>query len=951
MLRMFHRVAAVACLLIAGLWLYSIPTEARFPRGSAAAPLTGASKRSVINSNGLDQFNFAFIDAFKQQDAFGPTGGGSWFGPTDPVWNSGILDANGYPNHTADGRFWGGGIRIASSSNYSGQYIYDGSGDGRINFPSSNGATYTVNGGASNNVTVNGNGDWTLTGGAGSFKVVFTYTGPQQLLSYYVSSTDPSNNGHYLKDMRFYRNDGVDNVDIGNGLVFRRPFKQSIADLDPALFRTLDWTATNGSLAYRWGDRPLPGSGAGYVSYRNYWNAAPAYLSTTGSSNAWVCQTTCLNSVTPSTNMVHGEIAAVRVTNGMVRGGPVAIGDISKANPGVATAYAHGYNNGDIIIITGLSAGMTQLNFVPLTVTVVDADHFSIGVNTTGFGTYTTQVLSVSGSNGSNQLNYPSTGTPPPAGSYISGPNLSGHDCTVDASASTFLFMKGCTLTSNVTTQSFYFNNTPASIYTTLQVGSGGNRTAYPIMWPDAIHTVSIFGNGQIPAGSYQYFYFDKTIAGQANTSGTFTKGAWVCRCAGLVSNPEAGVPLEIITKFYNEVKALNPRRPVNWYLNVPHVGLQSMDPDYSAPQNWPINAITLIKANLDASLNVTIENSNETWNGTFTQAAYLAMNGFYRWGPTEGFTDFGSFASIRSINMVQDLQGAFPADPRLTYTMGMFSTFGSTGVNDIRINGSTFTKTDVLNPSALGTMAFHNFLSQAAYVYADDGTAGLSAKAASWVSNIGNPVAQEAVCASYVNFIIGSPSTQETIQYYGVNILGQFTAALNSYPGTQVIGYEGGWDHDVVIAGNGFMTLTSGSPTVTYTGGISGTLGGQYIVADGVSDGVNTFVTATGSGGTATLSANATATRTVAYEAYDTNPMFLRACKMSTAWANAWVGYLNYFNSNPQAAMPADFIDVNNRWGHIWPSSYGYAFTSPTEYTTQDGAWTGAATRNGLFN
>src|SRR6266849_2411190 len=83
----------------------------------------GASKRSVINSNTLDIFNFAFIDHFKQQDAWGPASA-IWLTGTN--WNSSILDSNGYPNNAANGRVFGGGIRIASSSNYSGQYIFDG---------------------------------------------------------------------------------------------------------------------------------------------------------------------------------------------------------------------------------------------------------------------------------------------------------------------------------------------------------------------------------------------------------------------------------------------------------------------------------------------------------------------------------------------------------------------------------------------------------------------------------------------------------------------------------------------------------------------------------------------------------------------------------------------------------------------------------------------------------
>ena len=59
----------------------------------------------------------------------------------------------------------------------------------------------------------------------------------------------------------------------------------------------------------------------------------------------------------------------------------------TQANPGVLTITGHGYTTGSLVAIAGV-VGMTQLNGNSYTVTVVDADHVSIGVNTTGFGAY-----------------------------------------------------------------------------------------------------------------------------------------------------------------------------------------------------------------------------------------------------------------------------------------------------------------------------------------------------------------------------------------------------------------------------------------------------------------------------------------------------------------------------------------------------------------------------------
>jgi hypothetical protein len=61
---------------------------------------------------------------------------------------------------------------------------------------------------------------------------------------------------------------------------------------------------------------------------------------------------------------------------------------ITKANPGQVTATAHGFATGDKIYISGVS-GMTQVNNLYFTITLVDADNFTIGVNTSGYSTYT----------------------------------------------------------------------------------------------------------------------------------------------------------------------------------------------------------------------------------------------------------------------------------------------------------------------------------------------------------------------------------------------------------------------------------------------------------------------------------------------------------------------------------------------------------------------------------
>jgi hypothetical protein len=64
------------------------------------------------------------------------------------------------------------------------------------------------------------------------------------------------------------------------------------------------------------------------------------------------------------------------------------IANVTKANPGVVTTReAHGLSTGDTVTISGVG-GMTELNGNTYPVTVISTTTFSIGTNTTGYGTY-----------------------------------------------------------------------------------------------------------------------------------------------------------------------------------------------------------------------------------------------------------------------------------------------------------------------------------------------------------------------------------------------------------------------------------------------------------------------------------------------------------------------------------------------------------------------------------
>jgi hypothetical protein len=69
-------------------------------------------------------------------------------------------------------------------------------------------------------------------------------------------------------------------------------------------------------------------------------------------------------------------------------GSVLAVTNITQANPGVVTTdLNHGFTSGQVINIAGV-VGMTAVNNVPLTITVLTPTTFSIGVNTSGYGAY-----------------------------------------------------------------------------------------------------------------------------------------------------------------------------------------------------------------------------------------------------------------------------------------------------------------------------------------------------------------------------------------------------------------------------------------------------------------------------------------------------------------------------------------------------------------------------------
>jgi len=68
---------------------------------------------------------------------------------------------------------------------------------------------------------------------------------------------------------------------------------------------------------------------------------------------------------------------------------PTTITNVTNADPAVVTDVAHGYSDGDQVLITGVG-GMTQINGREFTILLVDADNYQlVGIDSTSYSGYT----------------------------------------------------------------------------------------------------------------------------------------------------------------------------------------------------------------------------------------------------------------------------------------------------------------------------------------------------------------------------------------------------------------------------------------------------------------------------------------------------------------------------------------------------------------------------------
>jgi hypothetical protein len=373
--RKFLTSTAVATVLIASPALAGLHFHGTY---------LAASKRSNVNINVLNVFEYAFIDHLKQADSMlGPYG--VTFTSTAPFHQ--LVDSSGWPNDaSASGQNFGCGFRIPDPAQFAGPYILTWDGSGTVNF---NVGTWTETNNTGTTYTKNSNASWTQIAGQKARIIMNLSTaglsGPQ-LIGMYVSATGGTDG--FVRNMQFYRQ--ADETDLLAGKIFRAGFKQLYVDFNPKHIRFMDWNSVNASQLCRFEHRNLPA----YASWMENHGALgqPKYGTTTGTNQIALASVTGM-----PVSMQQGEMVTCRIGNTIVRTAlPITITAVTKQNPGHVTASAHGYNTGDIIIHQMMSAipgqapsGMTQLDNVPCTITVIDANTYTIGIDTTAFSTFT----------------------------------------------------------------------------------------------------------------------------------------------------------------------------------------------------------------------------------------------------------------------------------------------------------------------------------------------------------------------------------------------------------------------------------------------------------------------------------------------------------------------------------------------------------------------------------
>jgi hypothetical protein len=975
----------------------------------------GLSHRSVFNLNYSTVPDYLFIDFLNTGSSFfNPVG----YNNTPPLWNSATMDASGYPctnqinascpnsgtNSAQSTRSFGGGLAVPSSTNYSDYWCLQGQGSGTVTFttppspPSSSWAIATAhtvtcgayNGGSANNcpdhVTGSGGGPFTVTDETWSgWCIALTYSGPIGLGKLFFSNDDPNNSGHYIKALHLYER--PDGTDLANGLMFRRSTKQLIASLDPSYVRFLNWDWGFG-YDMRFEDRATPTS-VPFVSQLG------GQLGTSGKFSGllpYSVASCCTGGVpgqytmsavtgTPA-SMKHGERAMFLAPNNAAGAGYApAITNIAKSGTTITLTTG----DATLATVSSTASGNNTLHFnsnypqpqsgeyvldlttpsaIPnnTTVSSTTSSTLVMSANAAGSGVGSGDVIATGGptiplSTGDTAVLFNNVNNSSP-GVYLT--NYFATNITVTNNIQvTFTF----TNASSVPTCSSNCGNIADAF--TLQVGSGNDRTPYPIILDNGTFYAQY---GNIKLGYGYDMCFNKNFAGQSDGSGNALYGAWI-------TCEDPPFPVEYEIELVNELNALNPTYPIGMWINTTAMSLicdsYYSDPDCSAGSDFPANLVKTIFngangfAGLAAPAPLMIEDDNENFNPT-QSAALLRIFGSQpatvgKVGCATG--DPNSYPVLHSELVMNDIKNSgYAVAGRTFYTLGGQQTDPGTTV--ARMTGA-FGISGCQPPApALVPITMYDALNTAVYFDSDSTQfSNLSTYAAQWASDattFGFNSSQ-----ALADLALWSGPLTNSVNCCSIAALEAITTSdylpvMATY-GKTAINYEGAWDDGITQ----FLTITgisctSGTVTITTTSPFFATGNTPYqspMQIAGVSvAGYNGFFTTSGNANsfTYTLGGGCPAgTPAISYQGYygyttfETNA-FLRAVDDSAAWGTSELGYMNFVNAGPNMAIPGIYIETDFHWGFTWGDIYG---TTTTEGGSLSPAWNSIQTYNNSHN
>ena len=234
------------------------------------------------------------------------------------------------------------------------------------------------------------------------------------------------------------------------------------------------------------------------------------------------------------------------------------------------------------------------------------------------------------------------------------------------------------------------FSSATVGPYVSMNVGLRG---AYPITY---LGTTNICTFGGVPsllaAGYNKTLNFDKNVVGSYDGNGNPVPGVWLMNENSELEPPAGGCPIEIMVKIINELNDMSVAQginnPINMWINCPHRGLMSIDPDYSSGSNWPANTISVafngntvnghVWPGLTAAAGIIYELSNEVWlaaQAAGSQQYYMNNYANTRWPSFGGGLRYQEAQSLRSTCMVRDVKAAVPTfTSRIVFPIGIQS-------------------------------------------------------------------------------------------------------------------------------------------------------------------------------------------------------------------------------------------------------------------------------------